>query len=98
MEFSRQEYWSRLPFPTSGYLPNPEPNLRLLYLQHWQADSLPLHHFCPYSVLYSMPWMGEHMFWYLASILCHREGSDQIFTLGESLWQGVGNTGGTEIG
>ena len=23
MEFSRQEYWSRLPFPTSGELPNP---------------------------------------------------------------------------
>ena len=24
MEFSRQEYWSRVPFPTAGYLPNPE--------------------------------------------------------------------------
>ena len=24
MEFSRQEYWSRLPFPTSGDIPNPE--------------------------------------------------------------------------
>ena len=24
MEFSRQEYWSGLPFPTAGYLPNPE--------------------------------------------------------------------------
>ena len=23
MEFSRQEYWSGLPFPTPGYLPNP---------------------------------------------------------------------------
>ena len=23
MEFSRQEYWSRLPFPSSGDLPNP---------------------------------------------------------------------------
>ena len=23
MEFSRQEYWNRLPFPTSGDLPNP---------------------------------------------------------------------------
>ena len=23
MEFSRQEYWSRLPFPTPGHLPNP---------------------------------------------------------------------------
>ena len=24
MEFSRQEYWSRLPFPSQGELPNPE--------------------------------------------------------------------------
>ena len=23
MEFSGQEYWSRLPFPTPGYLPDP---------------------------------------------------------------------------
>ena len=23
MEFSRKEYWNGLPFPTSGYLPNP---------------------------------------------------------------------------
>ena len=23
MQFSRQEYWSRLPFPSSGDLPNP---------------------------------------------------------------------------
>ena len=36
MEFSRQEYWSRLPFPTPGDLPNPatEPES--------PADSLPL--------------------------------------------------------
>ena len=35
MEFSRQEYWSGLPFPSPGYLPNPgiEPAL--------QADALP---------------------------------------------------------
>ena len=24
MEFSRQEYWSGLPFPSPGHLPNPE--------------------------------------------------------------------------
>ena len=38
MGFSRQEYWSGLPFPSPGYLPNPEiepgsPALR--------ADALP---------------------------------------------------------
>ena len=38
MEFSRQEYWSRLPFPSPGDLPNPgiEPGSPAL-----QADSLP---------------------------------------------------------
>ena len=38
-ESSRQEYWSGLPFPTPGNLPNPDP--RLLHLPHWQPDSLP---------------------------------------------------------
>ena len=38
MEFSRQEYWRRLPFPSVGNLPNPgiEPDSPAL-----QADSLP---------------------------------------------------------
>ena len=39
MEFSRPEYWSGLPFPSPGDLPNPgiEPRSPLL-----QADSLPV--------------------------------------------------------
>ena len=38
MEFSRQEYWSELPFPSPGYLPDPgiEPRSPAL-----QVDSLP---------------------------------------------------------
>ena len=38
MEFSRQEYWNGLPFPSLGDLPNPgiEPGSPAL-----QADSLP---------------------------------------------------------
>ena len=38
MEFSRQEYWSGLPFPSPGDLPNPgiEPKSPAL-----QADTLP---------------------------------------------------------
>ena len=38
MEFSRQEYWSELPFPSPGCLPNPgiEPRSPALW-----ADSLP---------------------------------------------------------
>ena len=41
MEFSRQECWSGLPFPSPGHLPNP--GIESVYF-HWQADSLPLHH------------------------------------------------------
>ena len=38
MEFSRQEYWSGVPFPSPGYLPDPEiePGSPT-----FQADSLP---------------------------------------------------------
>ena len=38
MGFSRQEYWSRLPSPSPGDLPNPG------IKQHWQSDSLQLSH------------------------------------------------------
>ena len=38
MEFSRQEYWSELPFPTPGDLPNPGVKPGSLALQ---ADALP---------------------------------------------------------
>ena len=41
MEFSRQEYWSGLPFPSPGDLPNPGIKSRSPALQ---ADSLPLSH------------------------------------------------------
>ena len=41
MEFSQQEYWSGLPFPSPGDFPYPgmEPRSPVL-----QADSLPLSH------------------------------------------------------
>jgi len=38
MEFSREEYWSGLPFPSPGYLPDPGIKLESPALQ---ADSLP---------------------------------------------------------
>ena len=43
----RQEYWSRLPFPSPGDLPDPDvltSNPRLLCLLRWQAGSLPPKH------------------------------------------------------
>ena len=42
MGFSRQEYWSRLPCPPPGDLPDPGIKPRSLSLQQWQANSLPL--------------------------------------------------------
>ena len=43
-KFPRQEYWSGLPFPSPGDLPDPGSNPHLFCLLHWQADSLPLNH------------------------------------------------------
>ena len=51
MEFSRQEYWSGLPFPFPGDLPDPGIEPESLA---WQVDSLPLSHLgsllYPYSL------------------------------------------------
>ena len=45
MKSSRQEYWSELPFPSPGYLPNPGIAPAFLEcLLRWQADSLALCH------------------------------------------------------
>ena len=41
MEFPRQEYWSGLPFPSLGDLPDPGIEPMSLSLLHWQEDSLP---------------------------------------------------------
>ena len=52
VEFSRQKYWSKLPFPIAGDLPNQGSNPHLLCLLRWQADSLPLSRCCQ-TVLHS---------------------------------------------
>ena len=44
MEFSRQEYWSGLPFPPPWDLPNPGTEPTSPASSAWQADSLPLSH------------------------------------------------------
>ena len=44
MEFSRQEYWNGLPFPSPGDLSDLGIESTSLGLLHWQADSLPLSH------------------------------------------------------
>ena len=39
--FSRQEYWSRLPCPSPGDLPDPGIKPTSLISRNWQAGSLP---------------------------------------------------------
>ena len=41
---SRREYWSGLPFPPPGHLPDQGLNWSLLHLLHWQMSSLSLYH------------------------------------------------------
>ena len=53
MKFSRHKYWSGLPFPSPGDLPNPGIDPHLLRLLHWQADSLLLSYLVsPSNALY----------------------------------------------
>ena len=40
MGFSSQEYWSRMPFPSAGDLPNPGIQPRLLFPLLWETDFL----------------------------------------------------------
>jgi len=42
MGFSRQEYWSGLPFLLQGIFATQESNPPLSRVLHWQAGSLPL--------------------------------------------------------
>ena len=59
MGFLRQEYWSRLPFPSPGDIPDP----RVKLTSPWQADSLPLSYlrslglFCYLSFDLSSPFL-----------------------------------------
>ena len=53
MGFSKQQYWSGLPCPPEGDLPDPRMKPSLVVLLHWQANSLPLNHLLlTYKVLF----------------------------------------------
>ena len=57
MGFSRHEYWSGLPFPSSEDRTDPGIESHLL---HWQADSLPLHHWeAPESMNMIFYWVDQ---------------------------------------
>ena len=54
MEFSKQEYWSRLPFLLQGIFQTQRLNPHLLCLLHWQVDSLPLQHLGSSTLKYTV--------------------------------------------
>ena len=67
MEFSRQEYWSRLHF----LLQEIAPNQHLLHLLHWQIDSLSLSHLSVGSVAHSYPTLCDPMDCSMPGFLVH---------------------------
>ena len=74
MGFPKQEYWSRLPFPTLGIFLTQGLNPCLLHLLHWQADSLLLSYLGSLKHLYFtnniLPvWPNNHWEKYASSLL-----------------------------
>ena len=64
MEFFRQEYWSGLPIPPPGDIPNPGIKPASLCLPHWQDNSLPLSHLKSCTIDYT-----SLCHWFLGSCL-----------------------------
>ena len=67
MEFFRQEYWSVLPFPAPGDLPDPGIKPVSLDPLHWQADSWPLSHLG--SPIWPVPHNARVVWWRGKAIL-----------------------------
>ena len=78
MEFSRQEYWSGLPFPTPGDLPDP----RIEPISC--ADSLPLASLGEGRVFTPVFWLGESHGLYSP---CHRKELDMTFMSLHFTWE-----------
>ena len=74
MGFSRQEYWSGLPFPSPGDLPHPGIKPAS---SDWQADSLPLRHLksTPMQTVSFMNMGGTHFFTHQSPAQCLEQSS-----------------------
>ena len=77
MEFSRHKYWSALPFPTSGNLPNPAIEPMSLASPASQADSLPLRHLGSLYILYCFQGARELGYLYTSFCQCSVERCSQ---------------------
>ena len=60
MRFSRQQYWSGLPFPSPGEIPDPEMEPASLMSLHWQVGSLPLAPPGKPSTVHNTPQTGNY--------------------------------------
>ena len=90
MGFSRQEYWSGLPFTSPGDLPDPGIERRSPSASALQGDSLPLsHQGSPISCSFSF----SHVLQVWNTFNCHSESeSDFILLMLKHTWTQKGNT------
>ena len=98
MRFSRQEYWSGLPFPSPGDLPDPgiEPsNLCFLWLLHWKVGSFPMGHLVnPFKRAYCLSsWSHRECLFYLECGLGREERQHigeyiNVFSILSEVWHG----------
>ena len=88
LEKKNKEYWSRLPFPLPGNLPNTEIKLHLLGFQHWQADSLPLNHLrgLMYVFLCPIVLLTFHTYSLWDSVWLYLQKENKIFLATNWLW------------
>ena len=96
MEFPRQEYWSSLPFPSPGDLPDSGIKPHALHFLNWQAYSLlPCH--------LGSPWLSNKLRSFIQSFLisCCKYLTDNCLVLGTVLVTGktkVNKTTGSPCG
>ena len=77
--FSRQKYWSELPCPLSGDLPDPGIEPTFPALLPWQADSLALYHLILFTsdlIIYTRNFSGVYQYFSWVNPFHHFENED----------------------
>ena len=86
METSKQEYWSRLPFPILGDLPSPGIKSVLPVFPALAGDSLPLSHHSPFFFFLFQPSTTVLLMVSEASMIWPLDPSDPITYLLQPHW------------